>query len=163
MKKLILLPLLLLPINCFASGIFGGSFDASQDQSISGSWTFTSTATFTSTTTVNRIQFGIDEITIPDSGDANPAAYTLVPVYSINYLTCNDANNCAITLSEGTGGTEYQGSMITLFHAGGTGFNTITDVGGVQDTGGARTMSNGDNITLIHIGGYWRATSYQDN
>jgi len=102
---------------------------------------------------------------IPDSGDGNPATYTLQPVgYSLATLACADADGCTVTMGK-TG--LVAGASITIVQiAASAGNITIVDDDGTtaELDGDANLVLNTlDSVTLHYAAvGYWIETAYID-
>ena len=100
-----------------------------------------------------------DNITIDDSGNANPASYTLTPSSSFVKLTCNDADGCNITMGE-TGMAD--GAIVTIVNVSGNTCN-FSDTVGISELAGAFAMGQYDALTLIYAGDKWIEVSRSDN
>lgn len=92
------------------------------------------------------MSLGIDADTIADSGDGNPATHSLAPSTSYVSLTCNDANNCTITMNE-TGAVDGQIVRIVNVSANVCDFS---DTSGVSELAGNWAMGQYDTLELIY-------------
>jgi hypothetical protein len=104
-------------------------------------------------------------LAIPDSGDGNPATYTLQPAgYSLATLACADAHGCTVTMGE-TG--LVAGASITIIQiAASAGNITIVDDDGTtaELDGDANLVLNTLDAVTLHYAavGYWVVTAYVD-
>ena len=104
-------------------------------------------------------------LSIPDSGDGNPATYTLQPAgYTLATLACADAHGCNVTVGE-TGGVA--GASITIIRiAASAGAVVILDDDGTTaelDGDANVSLDTLDSITLHYAAaGYWVQTAYID-
>ena len=100
-----------------------------------------------------------DGVVIADSGDANPASYTLTPSTSFVKLTCNDADGCNITMGEtGMAG----GATVTIVNVSANTCN-FSDSAGVSELAGDFAMDQWDSLSLIYAGDRWVEVSRSDN
>jgi len=100
-----------------------------------------------------------ESVTIADSGDGNPASYTLTPSTSFVKLTCNDADGCNITLGE----TDMaDGATVTIVNVS-TNTCNFSDTAGVSELVGAFAMAQYDSLSLIYASDRWVEVSRSDN
>jgi len=102
-------------------------------------------------------------ITVADNGVGTPAAATITLTTSSQLLVCNDADGCAITLSEAS---VPAGGAVNIMHNGGTGVATFATVAGVQQTngGGVITLSLYDCIPWAYSIDRWvQSGPYSNN
>jgi hypothetical protein len=100
-----------------------------------------------------------EETSIPDSGDGNPATYTLTPTRTYVELTCSDANGCTVTMGETS---IDEGTKVELVNAGANPY-TIVDTSGVSEMTGDFTASQYDVIFYRYIGDRWVERGRSDN
>ncbi|RLI41454.1 hypothetical protein DRO59_06910 [Candidatus Bathyarchaeota archaeon] len=100
-----------------------------------------------------------DNITIDDSGDANPASYTLTPSSSFVKLTCNDTNGCNITIGE-AGMTD--GGTLTIVNVSANVCN-FSDSAGISELAGAAAISQYGVLSLIYVEDRWVEVSRSNN
>ena len=99
------------------------------------------------------------DVTVADTGDANPASYTLTPSTSFIKLTCNDADGCNITMGE-SGMAE--GATVTIVNVSANTCN-FSDSAGVSELAGNFAMGQYDSLSLIYIGNRWIETGRSNN
>lgn len=98
--------------------------------------------------------------TVADSGDGSPAAGTLTPTGDVILGTCNDADGCAVTMSE-TGAAS--GHIILFINLSANNF-TFADSAGVQELSGSLTLGLDDNFQMVYATNHWaQATAVVDN
>jgi hypothetical protein len=88
------------------------------------------------------------EQTIADSGDGSAAAGTILATAGRVHVTCADADGCALTLSETSAAN---GSTLTIVNVGASNSLTIADSANVQETTGALTLGQRDNVTFCYV------------
>ena len=111
---------------------------------------------------------GVKAITIPDSADGNPAAYTLNPddmsvaagaLSSYVELTCSDADGCNITMGE-TGA--LVGTILNVINVGANVCN-FADTAGVSELAGAFAEGQWDSLSLRYATSTWVETGRSNN
>jgi hypothetical protein len=108
------------------------------------------------------LRLGVDGRTIADNGAGTPAALTLSPTASYVEVTCNDANGCSVTMSEGAGVVEGQTVTIIALTASPNLVN-FTDSAGVTELGSNISLDQYDSLSLIYTGDRWVRTASADN
>ena len=89
--------------------------------------------------------------TVADRGNGSPAAGTLTPSRNFIRATCNDADGCSVTWSESD---PLEGMVVTFVNVGANIF-TIADSAGVQETTGALTLGQWDNVQFTYATDRW--------
>lgn len=95
---------------------------------------------------------------IPDSGDGNPAAYTLDPTSGVSVVTldCADAHGCSVTMGETNA---VAGQRVTIIQTAATaGAVTLVHSAGVAnlDADSNQVFTGvGDAVTLIYVASVW--------
>jgi hypothetical protein len=110
----------------------------------------------------------VKSITIPDSGGAGAAAYTINPedlsvaagaISSYIELTCSDADGCDITMGE----TDVVvGTILNVVNIG-TNVCNFADTGGVSELAGAFAAGQYDSLSLRYATGTWVETGRSNN
>lgn len=96
-----------------------------------------------------------DTTTVADDGGGTSPAFNYQPGGNASRVrvTCNDANGCALTLSE-TG--VASGTYLFISNASGSAGNvTIADSAGVQETTGALSLGPLDNVRFVYDNDRW--------
>jgi hypothetical protein len=106
------------------------------------------------------IAFAPDARTIADTGDASPAALTLLPEGSYVPITCSDADTCDITMSEAAG--VYDGEVLTIINLS-TNVVDMADTADVSELAGVFAMGQYDSITLLYVTDRWIETARSNN
>lgn len=101
----------------------------------------------------------VQSVTVADDGAGTATASTLTPSTSYVSYTCNDANGCAITLSE-TGAVDGVTVRVTNVSANAVNF---ADTAGVSELAGAFAMGQHDSITLLYATDRWVELSRSNN
>jgi len=107
----------------------------------------------------NNLQLGTQAITIPTSGDGNPAAYNLTPTSSFVQITCQDADTCDVTMIE-TGAQD--GDVVFIVNMD-TAVVDFADTAGVSELSGAFAMDQWDTLMLIYTSDRWVEFSRSGN
>ena len=108
----------------------------------------------------------VQSSTCADSGDGNPGAVTITPVYNKVQITNSDANGCNITMAETLGNGQRTSLTLTSTAGGNTAF---ADSAGVLEMAAGATFNMGsvpDNLQLEYLSGTtdtWYEVSRSDN
>jgi len=107
-----------------------------------------------------RLYLTADTYNIDDTGDANPATYTLSPKTSYVELTCSDADTCDITMDEAG---MIEGFEVTIVNVSAN-VCDFADTAGVSELTGAIALGQYDVLKLIYIGDRWvQSAPHTDN
>lgn len=103
-------------------------------------------------------------VTIADNGGGTPATHTqayLSTVASFVRYTCNDADGCAVTMSE----TAVEHGHVLMFANTSANNVTFADIAGVQEMAGGVTATLGqyDTLQLVYTGDRWAELHRSDN
>ena len=103
-------------------------------------------------------------VTIADNGGGTPATHTqayLSTVASFVRYTCNDADGCAVTMSE----TAVEHGHVLMFANTSANNVTFADISGVQEMAGGVTATLGqyDTLQLVYTGDRWAELHRSDN
>lgn len=137
------------------AGAFAGNI-TTDDLTATSTWTFPNASAKVG---LNNVR----PITIPDSGGAGAAAYTLNVTPNVQkeivIFTCSDADGCDVTMGE-TSIADGQTVQIVNVSA-----NTVAfaDTAGVSETAGAFSAGQYDTITLMYAGATWIEVSRSNN
>lgn len=109
---------------------------------------------------------------LPDGGEEAPPAdggaflaeYSLVPVKSVYFLTCDDPNTCVVGISESG---VLNGQQLSVINAGdsdgGSNDIVIEDTADVVEAPGDITLGKYDSACFLYVSDRWVTTSTTDN
>lgn len=108
----------------------------------------------TAVSTINKSGFYLtpaQAVTVADDGAGTAATNTLTPTSQSVRYTCNDANGCAITLSESEG---VDGAEVRIVNVSANAI-TFADSSGVSETTGALSLGQWDSVVFEYVTDRW--------